>query len=114
MLATYARGETVVRNARELRLKESDRIATLCASLGELGVEVDALPDGFKIMGGTQPTGGILTLAEDHRLAMSIVVAGLGASAPVLLRGAEIIHQSFPGFVEVMSGLGADLVWEDK
>jgi 3-phosphoshikimate 1-carboxyvinyltransferase len=114
VLAAYARGVTAVHDARELRLKESDRIASLCEALDALGVRGEARPDGFKVSGGTRPTGGHLRIAQDHRLAMALAVAGLDAQTPVVLQGAEILSQSYPGFVEAMKGLGADMVWVDE
>ena len=109
--ASYATGQTEVREAEELRYKESDRIVTLCRELGALGIQTEEYPDGFKIWGG-QPHGGTTQAHGDHRVAMSMAVAGLAASGPVVIDGAEMMNESFPGFVEVLRGLGAELQTE--
>lgn len=117
--AAYAEGVTSVRDATELRYKESDRITTLCEELRALGVQAEEAPDGFTITGelprsGASPVRGGTTHAKgDHRLAMAMSIAGLGAQEPVTVEGAEIIHESFPGFIETLRQLGADLVVED-
>lgn len=104
--AAFANGQTVVRGAEELRHKESDRIAALCAELRQLGVRVDDAPDGFCIQGGF-PRGGKVRSSGDHRLAMALAVAGLGAQGPVTVQDAEIIAESYPGFVHAFQSLGA-------
>jgi 3-phosphoshikimate 1-carboxyvinyltransferase len=106
--AACAQGTTVVRDAAELRFKESDRIHTLCEELGKLGVQTEEAVDGFTIQGGAVE-GGTVTSHGDHRLAMAMAVAGLAAHEPVTVLGAEIIHESFPGFVDTLSQLGANL-----
>jgi 3-phosphoshikimate 1-carboxyvinyltransferase len=104
--AASAEGQTVVQDASELRYKESDRIHTLCQELGTLGVEVREAEDGFTVMGG-QIAGGQVDAHGDHRLAMAMAVAGLVSQAPVCVEGAEIIDESFPGFVDSLKALGA-------
>jgi 3-phosphoshikimate 1-carboxyvinyltransferase len=104
--AAYAAGCTTVREARELRFKESDRVASLCAELTALGVRCEEHPDGFNVWGG-QPVGGQAQSHGDHRLAMAMTVAGLAAGAPVTVNGAEMIAESFPGFTAVLRSLGA-------
>ncbi|HLE14157.1 MAG TPA: 3-phosphoshikimate 1-carboxyvinyltransferase [Anaerolineales bacterium] len=108
--AAFADGITTVKDAAELRHKESDRISALCQELGSLGVNVAEYPDGFSIHGSGIVRGGIVQAHNDHRLAMSLAVAGLAAEEPVILQGAEIISESFPGFVTTMQNLGADLI----
>ncbi len=105
--AACALGTTTVRDAAELRYKESDRISTLCQELGALGIATTETADGFTIEGG-QPSGGQTQAHGDHRLAMAMLVAGLAAKGPVTVDGAEMIHESFPGFVETLCALGAD------
>ena len=106
--AAYADGCSQVRDARELRYKESDRISTLCHELGALGVRTEEYEDGFKVWGG-QPAGGSAAAHGDHRLAMAMTVAGLAARGAVQVAGAEMINESFPNFVEILRALGADL-----
>ena len=107
--AAFAEGETVVREARELRFKESDRISALCRQLRAIGVEAVEMDDGFRIRGGAPPAGGEVDPRGDHRLAMSLAVAGLAAQAPVRVRHPEIVRQSFPGFQAALIGLGAQI-----
>jgi 3-phosphoshikimate 1-carboxyvinyltransferase len=106
--AAYAEGVCEVRDARELRYKESDRITTLCQELGALGVRCEEYEDGFRVWGG-QPGGGAVAAHGDHRLAMAMTIAGLAASAPVQVAQAEMMNESFPGFAETLLRLGADL-----
>jgi 3-phosphoshikimate 1-carboxyvinyltransferase len=105
--AAYADGQTVVKDALELRHKESDRISALCKQLTEVGVSVQERPDGFVINGGAPMTGGTIDPHSDHRLAMSLLVAGLGAQEPVSVQRAEIINESFPQFLDSLTHLGA-------
>ena len=103
-VAAFAEGETVVREARELRYKETDRIAAVVAQLRALGVEVSEQPDGFIVRGGTL-TGGTARANGDHRLAMSMAICGL--RAPVTVEGAEILDESFPSFLPTLASLRA-------
>jgi 3-phosphoshikimate 1-carboxyvinyltransferase len=107
--AAYAEGKTIVENAEELRFKESDRIACLCTELRAIGVDAIETPDGFIIEGGPKPSGGRVDPHGDHRLAMALAVAGLGSKEPVSVSGTEYINESFPGFVEMLVGLGGCL-----
>lgn len=101
-VAAFAEGRTVVRNAEELRYKETDRIAAIVTQLRALGVEVDEFKDGFAVCGGTLK-GGVARANGDHRLAMSMAVCGL--RAPVSVEGAEILNESFPDFERVITSL---------
>ncbi len=103
--ATQAHGATVVRDAGELRVKETDRIAAIVAELRALGARIDPLPDGFIIEGPTPLHGAVVNSHGDHRLAMALAVAGLVAEGEVVIENAECIDDSFPGFVELMRGL---------
>ena len=105
-VAAFAEGTTCVRDATELRYKESDRIAAIVSQFRALGAEVEEYPDGFSIRGGTLK-GGIATAGGDHRLAMSLALCGLRAVQPVAVDGAEILDESFPGFVSALDGLRA-------
>jgi len=107
--AAYSEGVTTVRDAAELRLKESDRIAGLCSELRALGAAAEERPDGFSITGGDLPGGAAVDPHGDHRLAMSLAVAGLAAVKPVSVSGAEIVDESFPEFIPVLQALGARL-----
>ena len=106
-VAAFAEGVTVVREAKELRYKESDRIAAIVAQLRALGAEVEEFDDGFAVHGGTL-SGGTAQANGDHRLAMSMALCGL--RAPVSVEGAEILNESFPSFVPSLATLGATAV----
>lgn len=109
--AAVADGETVVRGAQELRYKESDRISALCSVLSAIGVDIEEFPDGFRIRGRQTLKGDAQVSGHgDHRLAMALCVAGLVAEQPIVLEDAEIIDQSFPGFVGQLHDLGAEVV----
>ena len=103
-VAAFAEGETVVREARELRYKETDRIAAIVAQLRALGADISEQSDGFIIHGGTL-TGGTARANGDHRLAMSMAICGL--RAPVTVEGAEILDESFPSFLPTLASLRA-------
>ncbi len=107
--ATQAHGRTVVRDAAELRVKETDRIATVAAELRKLGAVIEELPDGFVIEGPTPLHSAVVSSHGDHRLAMALAVAALSADGPVLVEESECIPDSFPGFERVLTTLGARL-----
>ncbi len=107
--ATQAQGTTVVCDAAELRVKETDRIAAIVAELGALGARIRAHPDGFLVQGPTPLRGAVVDSYGDHRLAMALAVAGLVAGGETVIKGAECIEDSFPNFVGCMCGLGAKL-----
>lgn len=101
--AAAAQGETVVRDAAELRTKESDRIAVMTARLRALGVDMEEYPDGFRIRGtGRIPGGAAVDAQGDHRVAMSLALAGLAADRPVTVAGFEMLNESFPDFPKVL------------
>lgn len=104
--ACFAAGTTEVADARELRYKETDRISVMAGQLRALGVRIDERPDGFSIVGGTLH-GGTADSCGDHRLAMSLALAGLASPAPVTVRHAEICGESFPSFASILFSLGA-------
>jgi 3-phosphoshikimate 1-carboxyvinyltransferase len=107
--ATQADGVTIVRDAAELRVKESDRIATAVTELRALGARIDPRPDGFVIEGPTSLRGAVVDSHGDHRLAMALTVAGLIAQSEVVVQNAECIDDSFPGFAELMRKVGANV-----
>jgi len=100
--AACADGTTVIRNAEELRVKESDRIATMAAELRKLGAHVRELPDGMEISGNRRLRGAVCESHGDHRIAMSLAVAGLTAEGPTTVRDTEWIETSFPGFPSML------------
>ena len=103
LVACHARGETVVRGAHELRVKESDRIEGLVEELRRIGGHVRATRDGFRVKGvPARLRGGIVDSRGDHRLAMLGAVAGISSREGVELRGAEAVETSFPGFFELL------------
>ncbi|MBV38253.1 MAG: 3-phosphoshikimate 1-carboxyvinyltransferase, partial [Rhodospirillaceae bacterium] len=110
-LAAFAKGPTVMRGIGELRVKESDRIAAMAKGLSALGVVVEELEDGLIVQGhdgpATAKAGVCIDTKMDHRIAMSFLIYGLGARGPVRVAGCEMIETSFPGFAELMTGLGA-------
>ncbi len=101
--ASYAQGKTVIRNASELRVKESDRIATMAAELRRMGANVKELPDGMEITGRDALSGAVCESHGDHRIAMSVAVAGLAAEGDTMVRDAGWIDTSFPGFERLLS-----------
>jgi 3-phosphoshikimate 1-carboxyvinyltransferase len=108
--ALLAEGETVVRDAQELRVKETDRIAVMAGELSKLGAQITEKPDGFIIRGPQQLTGSVVDGHDDHRVAMSLTVAGLAAEGQTRVMDAKCAGDSFPGFVETLVGLGANIV----
>ncbi len=110
--ATQARGTTVVRDAAELRVKETDRVAVVVEELRKLGARIEPLPDGFIIEGPTPLRGAAVDSHSDHRLGMALAVAGLVSEGETVIENAERIVDSFPGFVAVMAGLGGNLQME--
>jgi len=105
LLGCFAEGETVVRGAGELRLKESDRIAGVVAGLRGLGADIEATEDGFAVRGVGELRGGVLDARGDHRLAMMGAVAGLASRESVEVVGIEAAAVSYPGFVDDLMGL---------
>lgn len=103
--ALFATGTTLIRDAQELRVKESDRIAALTAELRKLGARVEERPDGMLIEGGRDLQGAAVDSHLDHRLAMSLAVAALAAGGEMSIAGAESIAVSFPGFTDRLSAL---------
>ncbi len=112
VLAAFAEGTTRMEGLSELRVKESDRLAVTAEALAACGAEVKTGADWMEVTGtGGRPLkgGAVIDAHHDHRIAMSFLVLGLAAEEPVTVRGAEMIATSFPGFVSLMRGLGADI-----
>jgi 3-phosphoshikimate 1-carboxyvinyltransferase len=113
-MACFCQGTTVIRHARRLRLKESDRIAAMEQELSKMGAEISSDEDNVTVRGtalhaAAQPLGS----HNDHRVAMSVAVAALGAGVPALITGAEAVQKSWPGFFEAMRALGAKVELTD-
>ncbi|MDP9023322.1 MAG: 3-phosphoshikimate 1-carboxyvinyltransferase [Actinomycetota bacterium] len=109
-----SRDGLVVRDAAELRVKESDRIAALAATLQALGVTVHERPDGFEVPGGQRPGGGTVHARGDHRIAMTACVAATYATGPVEVRGFGCVATSYPSFLEHLRGLGGTVEVLDR
>lgn len=106
--AAFAEGETVVTGAEELRVKESDRIQTMCDGLRALGISAIATPDGMRICGGRMH-GGVVDSHGDHRIAMSFAMAALRAEQPIRILDCLNVNTSFPGFAALAAGAGLRL-----
>ncbi|MEW6047979.1 MAG: 3-phosphoshikimate 1-carboxyvinyltransferase, partial [Bacillota bacterium] len=100
-----AEGISIIADAAELRVKESDRIEALCEALASLGVYVEALPDGMRIRGPQPPRGGVADSHGDHRLAMALAVAALAGSAPSVVKRSRCVGISFPNFARALAEL---------
>ena len=108
--AAFAEGVTAMRGLKELRVKESDRLAATAAMLRVNGVPVDIAGDDLIVQGrGRVAGGGLVATHMDHRIAMAALTMGLASEQPVAVDDASFIATSFPGFVDTMRGLGADL-----
>lgn len=103
-----AEGETVIKDAAELRVKESDRIQSMCQTLSAMGVECEEMEDGMRIVGpaALRTPSRPLPSFGDHRVAMSLAVLGMFADKPLTIRGVECIETSYPGFWDHLKGLG--------
>jgi 3-phosphoshikimate 1-carboxyvinyltransferase len=109
--AAFAEGDTVMRGLKELRVKESDRLAATVQMLRVNGVEADIDGDDLIVHGrGHVPGGGLVTTHMDHRIAMAALVMGLASDRPVKVDDATFIARSFPGFADMMRRLGGELV----
>ncbi|MEM6284233.1 MAG: 3-phosphoshikimate 1-carboxyvinyltransferase [Chloroflexota bacterium] len=111
--ALSAEGRTVVRDARELRVKETDRLAVMTQELTKLGADITETEDGFVIDGPQTLYGAPVEGHDDHRIAMATTVAGLVAQHETTVKDAKCAGDSFPGFAETLISLGAKLVSED-
>ncbi|HEX9696424.1 MAG TPA: 3-phosphoshikimate 1-carboxyvinyltransferase [Actinomycetota bacterium] len=105
ILGAFADGETVIEGAAELRVKESDRIATTAAGLAALGVPVRTSPDGMVVTGNGRTGGGVVDSGGDHRIAMGFAVAGLAADAEVTIRGWDAVGVSYPSFASNLASI---------
>ncbi len=106
--AACAEGETRIRGAAELRVKESDRIEAMARGLGVLGIEHETYPDGIRVMGG-EPAGGVIDSCGDHRIAMAFAIAAPRCRGELRIRDCANVATSFPGFAAAAHGVGIDI-----
>ncbi len=104
--AALAQGETRVRGAQELRVKESDRLAAMAEGLSALGVDTRLFEDGLCVRGGSGFSGGCIESHGDHRIAMAFAVAGCAARGPIEIRDVANVATSFPGFLQLARAAG--------
>ena len=103
--AAFAEGTTSIRNAAELRVKESDRIATTVGNLRAMGAMVEEFPDGMEITGGKPLHGAVMESYGDHRIAMGFLMAGLAADGETTLLHCQNINTSYPNFREHLNSI---------
>ncbi len=108
--AAYAEGRTVLGNAPQARIKETDRIACMCSELKKMGADIEELPDGLVINGGRPLHGAEVESYGDHRIAMALSIAGMGASGETIVNEAQSASVTYPDFYEDFKKLGADFV----
>ena len=106
--ALFAHGTTIIKDAKELRVKESNRIDTMCHELGKMGAVIRPLEDGMIIEGNATLHGAILESYDDHRIAMSLAVAALKATAPSQILNSECIRISYPHFFEHLKAVSTE------
>jgi 3-phosphoshikimate 1-carboxyvinyltransferase len=106
VMAAFAEGTTVIRDAAELKVKESDRIAVMVENLSRMGVDIEGTDDGMIIHGGRPLHGAVVDSHLDHRVAMSLAIAGTICDGPLDIQGAECVNISYPGFYEDLYSLG--------
>ena len=105
VLATQAQGKTVISDAQELRVKESDRLATLREELTKMGAHIEEKPDGLIIKGPTPLKGAVVQSHGDHRLAMSLAIAALVAEGPTTIEDVDCVATSFPSFWSLLDSI---------
>ncbi len=106
--ALFAQGTTIIKDAAELRVKESDRLAVIASQLGKMGASINELPDGLEITGGSQLNGAEVDSCSDHRIAMSLAIAALVAKGQTIINGAEAAAISYPEFVGSLEAIIAE------
>jgi 3-phosphoshikimate 1-carboxyvinyltransferase len=105
VMAAFAEGTTIIRDASELRVKESDRIAVMTDNLSRLGCDIEATEDGMIIRGGHPLHGAVIDSHKDHRIAMSFAVAALACDGEMEIQDADCVRISYPGFYEDLQKL---------
>jgi len=109
VIASVSAGTTKIINAERLRIKESDRLHALCDCLNTLGADIEELPDGLIIKGKENLRGGTVSGYNDHRIVMSMAIAALCCSEPVVINGAEAVSKSYPNFFSDFKKLGGEV-----
>lgn len=110
VLACYAKGKTRIYGAGRLRYKESDRLAIISHELASMGADIKETEDGLAVHGPSQLKGRTVSSHGDHRIAMALTVAALGASGRVVIRGTECVSKSYPRFFDDLRSLGVEIV----
>lgn len=105
VLAAYADGETVIQDAQELKVKESNRIDVMVSNLSNMGADIEGTEDGMRIRGGKQLHGAVIDSRLDHRIAMSFAIAALQAEGETDILGSECVNISYPEFYEDLAKL---------
>ena len=105
VMAAYASGTTVVKDAAELKVKESDRIKYMEENLKAMGVDARGTEDGMIIKGGKALHGAVINTVNDHRIAMSMAIAGLGADGVTTIPDPSCVDISYPGFFDAFAAL---------
>lgn len=103
--AAFAEGTTTIKDAAELRVKESDRLAVMASELNKMGAKITELPDGLEITGATPLTGAEVDSYTDHRIAMSLAIAALNANSITTIHRAEAASISYPDFVTTLQAI---------
>ena len=107
VLAAFASGKTIIRDAAELKVKESNRIDTVCQNLSLMGADISPTEDGMIIRGGNSLHGAFIKTHADHRIAMSFAIAGLAADSDLTLDHPECVSISYPSFYDTIEKLKA-------
>lgn len=109
VVATQAEGETVIRNASIARMKECNRIASICSELKKMGADIEETEDGLRVR-RSDLSGARVQSYHDHRMAMSLAVAGLVAQGETVIESVDCVRKTFPNFASLMQSLGANIV----
>lgn len=107
VMACFANGTTVIKDAAELKVKESNRIDVMVKNLSFMGADITATEDGMVIKGGKPLKGAAIDSMEDHRIAMSFAIAGLLSDGETTIQNANCVNISYPGFYKDLEKLGA-------
>ncbi len=107
VMACFAKGTTVIKDASELKVKESNRIDVMVKNLSIMGADITATEDGMIITGGKPLTGATIDSMEDHRIAMSFAIAGLLSDGETTIKNANCVNISYPNFYKDLERLGA-------
>ena len=105
IMACFAKGQTVIKDAQELKVKESNRIDVMVKNLSAMGADINATDDGMIIHGGKPLHGAVIDSHLDHRIAMSFAIAGLNADGDTEILGSDCVNISYPTFYQDLAGL---------